>query len=112
MLSSQLCFNNSLSLSLSPFYALYNYSLSFSESKLRKKRKMEQEELDLRNPLTVSHDLQYDGVSSLFANESDHMPRLLSFDSFELRLSIRRTALSLISQVNSTFQSLNFLRTE
>lgn len=61
-------------------------------------------ELDLQNPLTSYEDLQYDGVPYLFANESDHMPCLLSFESSDLRFPIRRSAFSLISHVNSTFK--------
>ncbi|XP_057764668.1 putative cyclin-D6-1 [Salvia miltiorrhiza] len=57
-----------------------------------------EQELDLQNPLTV-----YDDVSSLFTNESDHMPRLLSFDPLDLRFSIRRTALSLILQAKFSY---------
>lgn len=60
-------------------------------------------ELDLQNPLTVYQDLHYDVVLSLFANESDHMPHLPSFHPSDSRFSIRRTALSIIAEVNSTF---------
>lgn len=63
-------------------------------------------ELDLQNPFTICEDLQYDGVRSLFANESDHMPCLLSFQSSHSRSSIRRCALALLSQVTS-FNSQN-----
>ncbi|KAL0442848.1 UNVERIFIED_CONTAM: putative cyclin-D6-1 [Sesamum latifolium] len=71
-----------------------------------KKRKME---LDLQNPLTTHQDLQYYGVPSLFANESDHMPSLLSFHASDFRCSIRRTALSLISQVKFAYNLDPFL---
>ncbi|KAK4439258.1 putative cyclin-D6-1 [Sesamum alatum] len=63
-------------------------------------------ELDLQNPLTTH---QYDGVPSLFANESDHMPCLLSFQASDFRCSIRRTALSLISQVKFAYNLDPFL---
>ncbi|XP_020554035.1 putative cyclin-D6-1 isoform X2 [Sesamum indicum] len=66
-------------------------------------------ELDLQNPLTTHQDLQYDGVPSLFANESDHMPSLLSFHASGFRCSIRRTALSLISQVKFAYNLDPFL---
>ncbi|XP_047943861.1 putative cyclin-D6-1 [Salvia hispanica] len=75
---------------LIPFHSLPLYSLSFSQEK-----KMEQE-LDLQNP-------HYDDVSSLFANESDHMSLLLSFDPSDSRFSIRRTALSLIFQAKFSY---------
>ncbi|KAL0398683.1 UNVERIFIED_CONTAM: putative cyclin-D6-1 [Sesamum radiatum] len=66
-------------------------------------------ELDLQNPLTAHQDLQYDGVPSLLANESDHMPSLLSFHGSDFRCSIRRTALSLISQVKFAYNLDPFL---
>ncbi|KAL0363297.1 UNVERIFIED_CONTAM: putative cyclin-D6-1 [Sesamum calycinum] len=66
-------------------------------------------ELDLQNPFTTHHDLQYDGLPSLFANESDHMPSLLSFHASDFRCSIRRTALSLISQVKFAYNLDPFL---
>ncbi|KAI3456358.1 hypothetical protein Pfo_013021 [Paulownia fortunei] len=66
-------------------------------------------ELDLQNPLTSYEDLQYDGVPSLFANESDHMPCLLSFEESDLRFSIRRSALSLISHAKFSYKLDPFL---
>ncbi|XP_073158222.1 putative cyclin-D6-1 [Henckelia pumila] len=57
-------------------------------------------ELDLQNPLTIH---QYDGVPSLFANESQHMPCLLSFQSSESRFTIRRRALALISHAKFSY---------
>ncbi|KAK6149835.1 hypothetical protein DH2020_017360 [Rehmannia glutinosa] len=67
-------------------------------------------ELDLQNPLTCyNEDLQYDVVTSLFSNESDHMPCLLSFESSDLRLSIRRRALSLISHAKLSYDLDPFL---
>ncbi|KAL8032732.1 hypothetical protein ABFX02_13G115100 [Erythranthe guttata] len=62
-------------------------------------------ELDLQNPLTASYeDLQYDGVPSLFSNESDHMSSsLLSFDSSDSRFSIRRSAVSLLSHAKFSY---------
>lgn len=58
-------------------------------------------ELALENPLASFEDQQYDDVSALFANESDHMPCLLSFKSSDLRFFIRRHAVSQIFNVNS-----------
>ncbi|XP_022845254.1 putative cyclin-D6-1 [Olea europaea var. sylvestris] len=52
-------------------------------------------ELALENPLASFEDQQYDDVSALFANESDHMPCLLSFKSSDLRFSIRSHAAQL-----------------
>lgn len=60
-------------------------------------------QLDLQHPLTVYQDLHYDVVLSLFANESDHMPHLLSFHPSDSRFSIRRTALSLIAQAKFSY---------
>lgn len=57
-------------------------------------------ELDLQNPLTFQ---QYDGVLSLFANESEHMPCLISFQSSESRFTIRRRALALISHAKFSY---------
>ncbi|KAL8467860.1 hypothetical protein ACS0TY_031199 [Phlomoides rotata] len=62
-------------------------------------------ELDLQNPL----DVLYDAVPSLFVVESDHMPSLPSFDSSDLRFSIRRTALSLVSHVKFSYNLDPFL---
>ncbi|KAH6829007.1 hypothetical protein C2S53_011924 [Perilla frutescens var. hirtella] len=59
--------------------------------------------MDLQNPLTVYQDLECDGFLSLFAKESDHMPRLLSFHPSDFRFSIRRTALSLIAQAKFSY---------
>ncbi|KAG6419118.1 hypothetical protein SASPL_121328 [Salvia splendens] len=56
-----------------------------------------EQELDLQNPF------YNDDVSSLFANESDHMSLLLSFDPLDSRFSIRRTALSLIFQAKFSY---------
>ncbi|KAL2473289.1 putative cyclin-D6-1 [Forsythia ovata] len=53
-------------------------------------------ELALENPLASFEDHQYDSVSALFANESDHMPCLISFKSSDLRFFIRRHAVSQI----------------
>ncbi|CAI9772863.1 unnamed protein product [Fraxinus pennsylvanica] len=50
----------------------------------------------LENPLASFEDQQYDSVSALFANESDHMPCPLSFKSSDLRCFIRRHAVSQI----------------
>ncbi|KAL7088817.1 hypothetical protein ACP275_13G151300 [Erythranthe tilingii] len=61
-------------------------------------------ELDLQNPLTSYEDLQYDAVSSLFSNESDHMSSsLLSFDSSDSRFSIRRSAVALLSHAKFSY---------
>ncbi|XP_073059974.1 putative cyclin-D6-1 [Primulina eburnea] len=57
-------------------------------------------ELDLQNPWTIQ---QYDGVPSLFANESEHMPCLISFPSSELRFTVRRRALALISHAKFSY---------
>ncbi|CAA3005865.1 putative cyclin-D6-1 [Olea europaea var. sylvestris] len=53
-------------------------------------------ELALESPLASFEDQQYDGVSALFANESDHMPCLLSFESSDVRFFIRSNAVSQI----------------
>ncbi|KZV20516.1 hypothetical protein F511_21030 [Dorcoceras hygrometricum] len=59
-------------------------------------------ELDLHNPLTIH---QFDGgVLSLFANESEHMPSPISFQSSELRFAVRRRAISLISHAKFSYK--------
>lgn len=64
----------------------------------------EKMELALESPLASFEDQQYDGVSALFANESDHMPCLLSFESSDVRYFIRSNAVSQILHVNSIFR--------
>ncbi|KAL3644402.1 hypothetical protein CASFOL_012334 [Castilleja foliolosa] len=60
-------------------------------------------ELNLQNPLTSHEDLQYDGVSALFSNESDHSPSLLSVDSSDFRFSVRRSVFSLLSHAKLNY---------
>ncbi|KAL3627624.1 hypothetical protein CASFOL_028987 [Castilleja foliolosa] len=60
-------------------------------------------ELNLQNPLTSHDDLQYDGVSALFSNESDHSPSLLSVVSSDFRFSIRRSVFSLLSHARLNY---------
>ncbi|XP_059660101.1 putative cyclin-D6-1 [Cornus florida] len=54
-------------------------------------------EFDLENPLTSLEEHQIDTVPSLFANESDLMPSP-TFNAGDFRVSVRRQAISLISQ--------------
>lgn len=59
-------------------------------------------ELDLENPLTISHDVRSDTLTSLFSLESDHMPSETYFQTLQARdfdISIRREAIASISQV-------------
>lgn len=59
-------------------------------------------ELDLENPLTISHDIHSDTLTSMFSLESDHMPSETYFQTLQARdldISIRREAIASISQV-------------
>ncbi|XP_060193614.1 putative cyclin-D6-1 [Lycium barbarum] len=58
-------------------------------------------ELDLENPLTGSEEHHFD---SLFATESDHTPSFLAFKCTDVRFSLRRHSLFLISQVQSSYK--------
>ncbi|CAA2935297.1 cyclin-D6-1 isoform X2 [Olea europaea subsp. europaea] len=66
-------------------------------------------ELALENPLASFEDQQYDDVSALFANESDHMPCLLSFKSSDLRFFIRRHALCYGLDPFVVYLSVNYI---
>ncbi|XP_015063619.1 putative cyclin-D6-1 isoform X2 [Solanum pennellii] len=61
-------------------------------------------EFDLQNPLTGFEEYHFDAVSALFANESDHMPSFLDFKSTDVRFSLRRHSVFLISQVQSSYK--------
>ncbi|XP_059623590.1 putative cyclin-D6-1 [Cornus florida] len=54
-------------------------------------------EFDLENPLMSFQEHQFDTISRLFANESDHMPSL-SFKGSNFLASVRQEAISLILQ--------------
>ncbi|KAM3251737.1 hypothetical protein T459_05787 [Capsicum annuum] len=57
-------------------------------------------EFDLENSLTG-----FDAaVSALFAAESDHTPSFIGFESTDVRFSLRRHSLSLISQAQSSYK--------
>ncbi|KAL6135328.1 hypothetical protein ACLB2K_067556 [Fragaria x ananassa] len=59
-------------------------------------------EFDLENPLTISHDIHSDSVTSLFSIESDHMPSENYFQTLQagdFDISIRREAIASISQL-------------
>lgn len=59
-------------------------------------------EFDLENPLTISHDIHSDSVTSLFPIESDHMPSENYFQTLQagnFDFSVRREAMASISQV-------------
>lgn len=56
-------------------------------------------EFELENPLTSFTEHQSDTIPFLFSNESDHMPSTITFQSNDIRFSIRRQAISLILQV-------------
>ncbi|CAN4078236.1 unnamed protein product [Withania somnifera] len=61
-------------------------------------------EFDLETPLTGCEEHQFDGVSALFATESDHMPSFLAFESTDIRFSLRRHSFSLVSQLQSSYK--------
>ncbi|XP_049382064.1 putative cyclin-D6-1 [Solanum stenotomum] len=66
-------------------------------------------EFDLQNPLTGFEEYHFDSVSALFANESDHMPLFLDFKSTDVRFSLRRHSVFLISQVQSSYKSDGYI---
>ncbi|KAJ4847886.1 hypothetical protein Tsubulata_011614 [Turnera subulata] len=60
-------------------------------------------EFDLENPLTNSHELYFDTVSSLFLTEPDHMPSLKylkTLKDVDFDVSSRRETISLILRVS------------
>ncbi|MCD7453307.1 hypothetical protein HAX54_020472 [Datura stramonium] len=61
-------------------------------------------EFDLENPLTGFEEHHIDAVSALFTAESDHTPSFLAFKSTDVRFSLRRHSLSLISQAQSSYK--------
>lgn len=61
-------------------------------------------ELDLEIPLTGFEEHHFEAVSALFATESDHTPSFLAFESTDIRFSLRRHSLSLISQAQSSYK--------
>ncbi|PQM41394.1 putative cyclin-D6-1 [Prunus yedoensis var. nudiflora] len=66
-------------------------------------------ELDLENPLTISHDIHSDTLTSLFSLESDHMPSETYFQTLQARdfgISIRREAIASISQLCCNYDNL------
>ncbi|KAK9924655.1 hypothetical protein M0R45_033009 [Rubus argutus] len=59
-------------------------------------------EFDLENPLTISHDIHSDSITSLFPIESDHMPSENYFQTLQagnFDISVRREAMASISQI-------------
>ncbi|XP_050384066.1 putative cyclin-D6-1 [Argentina anserina] len=59
-------------------------------------------EYDLENPLTISHEIHSDSVTSLFSIESDHIPSENYFQTLQAGdcdISIRREAIASISQL-------------
>ncbi|XP_059298272.1 putative cyclin-D6-1 [Lycium ferocissimum] len=58
-------------------------------------------ELDVENPLTGSEEQHFD---TLFATECDHTPSFLAFKCTDVRFSLRRHSLVLISQVQSSYK--------
>ncbi|CAB4304804.1 unnamed protein product [Prunus armeniaca] len=66
-------------------------------------------ELDLENPLTISHDIHSDTLTSMFSLESDHMPSETYFQTLQARdldISIRREAIASISQLCCNYDNL------
>ncbi|KAJ8545607.1 hypothetical protein K7X08_018190 [Anisodus acutangulus] len=61
-------------------------------------------EFDLENPLTGFEQHHFDAVSTLFDTESDHTPSFLAFKSTDVRFSLRRHSLFLISQAQSSYK--------
>ncbi|CAN4083924.1 unnamed protein product [Withania somnifera] len=61
-------------------------------------------EFDLETPLTGFGEHQFDAVSALFATESDYTQSFLAFESTDVRFSLRRHSISLISQAQNSYK--------
>ncbi|KAJ8549655.1 hypothetical protein K7X08_033362 [Anisodus acutangulus] len=61
-------------------------------------------EFDLEYPLTGFEEHHFHAFSTLFDTESDHSPSFLAFKSTDVRFSLRRHSLFLISQAQSSYK--------